>query len=158
MMVDPQPRFIHEPDPEHPGWMRWELSDPTRFNARLGRVIVRLDADGRVRMRSFPGREQSNISGRVHGGALLGLIDIALFATARMHGILEAGTAVTVDLSTQFIGAGAIDAPLDLVSEVLRETRRLVFLRGLAEQEGRVIAAYSGTIRKPASRPGSAPA
>lgn len=148
-MPDPHPAFIHEPDPDHPGWMRWELSDPTRFNALLGKIIVRKDEDGRVRMRSFPERAQSNLADKVHGGALLGLIDIALFATSRMHGIIEAGTSVTLDLSTQFIGAGAIGRPLDLVSEVLRETRRLVFIRGLAEQDGQVIASYSGTIRKP---------
>lgn len=148
-MLDPHPAFIHEPDPDHPGWMRWELSDPTRFNAVLGKIIVRKDADGKVRLRSFPARSQSNLAGKVHGGALLALMDVALFATSRMHGIIEAGTSVTLDLSSQFIGAAEIDQPLDLVSEVLRETRRLVFIRGLAEQDGNLIASYSGTIRKP---------
>jgi hypothetical protein len=40
--------------------------------------------------------------------------------------------------------------PCDAVTELLTETRRLVFLRGVVEQgEGNLIAAYSGTIRKP---------
>jgi acyl-coenzyme A thioesterase PaaI-like protein len=150
-MLDPHPAFIHEPDPENPGWMRWELSDPTRFNATLGKIIVRKDADGRVRMRCFPERSLSNLSNKVHGGALLALMDVALFATSRMHGIIEAGTSVTLDLSSQFIGAGEIGQPLDLVSEVLRETRRLVFIRGLVEQGDNLVASYSGTIRKPSS-------
>lgn len=141
--------FLHEPDPENPGWMTWGFHDQTRFTSLLGKMIVRLDPDGRVRMRGFPTREHSNLGDKVHGGALLGYIDVALFATSRTKGMIEPGSSVTVDLSTQFIGAAAIDRPLDFVSEVLRATRRLVFIRGLVEQGDDVIASYSGTIRKP---------
>ena len=141
--------FLHEPDPDNPGWMLWGFRDPTRFNALLGKMIVRVEDDGRVRMRAFPERRHSNLGDKVHGGALLGYIDVALFATTRSHGIIEAGTAVTLDLSTQFIGAADIGMPLDVVSEVLRTTRRLVFIRGLVEQGDAVIASFSGTIRKP---------
>jgi hypothetical protein len=35
------------------------------------------------------------------------------------------------------------------VAELLRETRRLLFLRGTVEQGDEMIAAYSATIRKP---------
>ena len=38
---------------------------------------------------------------------------------------------------------------LDAVTEVLRETGRLAFMRGVVEQDGALIAAYSATIRKP---------
>ena len=143
------PAFIHEPDPDNPGWRRWELSDPDRFNGLLGQFIVRMEDDGKVRVRTVPGRPQSNLRNAVHGGALLGFIDVALFAASRMRGIIEAGTAVTLDLSVQFVGRGRIGEPLDLVTEILRETGRLGFLRGLVEQEGETIAAFSGTIRKP---------
>ena len=148
-MTDPAAGFLHEPDPDNPGWMRWGFRDPTRFNSLLGEMIVRVEPDGRVRMRAFPERQHSNLGDKVHGGALLGYIDVALFATSRSHGLVEAGTAVTLDLSTQFIGAAEIGQPLDMVSEVLRTTRRLVFIRGLVEQGDSVIASYSGTIRKP---------
>ena len=151
MTADPGRGFLDEPDPEHPGWMLWGFRDPTRFNALLGKMIVRREDDGKVRMRAFPERRHSNLSDNVHGGALLGYIDVALFATARTHGIIEAGTAVTLDLSTQFIGAGVIDQPLDCVSEVLRVTRRLIFIRGLVEQGETIVASYSGTIRRPTS-------
>ena len=144
------PGFVHAPDPDNPGWLIWELSDPTRFNALLGRFRVRMEDGGKVRVRTFPEHQHSNLSNNVHGGALLGYIDVALFAAARMHGIIEAGTAVTLDLSVQFIGAGRVGEPLDLVLEILRETGRLIFMRGIVEQEGgAVIAAFSGTVRKP---------
>lgn len=147
--MDDPTGFLHEPDPDNPGWMRWGFRDPTRFSSLLGKMIVRVEPDGRVRMRAFPDRQHSNLGNKVHGGALLGYIDVALFAAARSHGIVEAGAAVTLDLSTQFIGAAEIDQPVDFVSEVLRTTRRLVFIRGLVEQDGTVVASYSGTIRKP---------
>src|SRR5205085_8610466 len=111
--------------------MLWGFRDPTRFNALLGKMIVRVEDDGRVRMRAFPGRAHSNLGDKVHGGALLAYIDVALFATSRSAGLIEAGSSVTLDLSTQFIGAADFDQPLDMVSEVLRSTRRLVFIRGL---------------------------
>ena len=150
-MTQLTPGFLHEPDPDHPGWMRWGFRDRTRFTGLLGRMIVRLEADGRVRMRAFPDRSHSNLGDAVHGGALLGYIDVSLFATSRAHGLVDAGVAVTLDLSTQFIGAAMPGEPLDFVGEILRTTRRFIFIRGLVEQRDAVIASYSGTIRKPSS-------
>jgi acyl-coenzyme A thioesterase PaaI-like protein len=52
----------------------------------------------------------------------------------------------------QFIGAAKPGEPCDAVTELLKETRRLVFLRGIVEQDANgIIAAFSGTIRKPTS-------
>ena len=78
----------------------------------------------------------------------MGFADVALFAAARMFGMIEAGSAVTLDMSFQFIGTGGPDTPLDAEVECLRETRRLIFMRGLVVQDGNRIAAFSGTIRK----------
>src|SRR3546814_16991066 len=62
------------------------------------------------------------------------LVDIALFAASHQFGSLNAGHSVTLDLSTQFVGAGRIGEPLDAVVELVRETGRLIFLRGLVVQ------------------------
>lgn len=145
--------FQSFPDPDNPGWFTWQLLDETRFNTFMFRkLIVRTDADGKARLRMFPERHHTNLKGVLHGGTVLSLIDVGLFACSRMLGIIEAGTAVTLDLSTQFIGGGLADRPCDAVTELLKETRRLVFLRGIVEQEGELIAAFSGTIRKPSAR------
>ena len=145
--------FQSFPDPDNPGWFTWQLLDETRFNTFMFRkLIVRTDADGKARLRMFPERHHTNLKGVLHGGTVLSLIDVGLFACSRMLGIIEAGTAVTLDLSTQFIGGGLADRPCDAVTELLKETRRLVFLRGVVEQEGELIAAFSGTIRKPSAR------
>jgi len=143
------PAFLSEPDPEHPGWLTWQMRDDTRYNSQiLGKMLVRAEGNGQARVRMFPEHRHSNMSGNLHGGTVLGFIDVALFGAARMFGIVDVGPAVTVDLSTQFIGAGRIDIPLDAEIELLRETGRLLFLRGLIVQEEVRIAAFSGTIRK----------
>ncbi|MFY7837959.1 MAG: PaaI family thioesterase [Novosphingobium sp.] len=149
--------FHYEPAGDHPGWFTWNLTDETRFNAQtMGRMLTRVEdgADGvrRARLRMFPERRHSNLLDAVHGGVTLALIDIALFATMRTLLSGDAAGSVTLDLSTQFIGAGRIGEPLDAVTEVLRETGRLVFLRGLVMQADDTIAAFNGTIRKPTKR------
>ena len=157
-MSEVKPGFQSFPDPDNPGWFTWQLNDPTRFNTWMfPKLLVRTDADGKARLRMFPEHHHTNLKGVLHGGTVLSLIDVGLFACSRMLGIIEAGTAVTLDLSTQFIGGGRGDRPCDAVTELLKETRRLVFLRGVIEQEGELIAAFSGTIRKPSAQRQSAP-
>ena len=152
-----QEHFVAEPLGD--GWFSWNLRDDTRFNTLLEPLSVRLEpptADGRpvARLRMVPQRQHSNLGNNVHGAVTLGLIDIALFACSHQFGVFNAGPAVTLDLSTQFVGAGRIDEPLDAVTELVRETGRLVFLRGLLVQgagDSHLVASFAGTIRKPSA-------
>ena len=143
-----EPLIRYEDDASEPGWHRWQFRDDTRFNAFLGPMHVRME-DEVARVRITPAREHTNMRDHVHGGALLGFMDVALFAAARGFGVLGAGGAVTLDLSAQFIGAGLAGEPLEARIELLRETGRMLFLRGLVVQEGRpTIASFTGTLRK----------
>ncbi len=140
--------FLFSEDPDHPGWHSWSLSDETRYNGFLGPLLVKREGD-HARVRMMPEHKHANLSGAVHGGTTLGFIDVALFGASRVFGLIEAGTAVTLDLSVQFIGAGKTGETMEANVELLRETRRLLFLRGLVTQGTEKIAAFSGTIRKP---------
>ena len=154
MSRTPIASFISVPSPDHPGWSTFGVDDPTLFNPQtMGDMLVRREGERTCRLRMFPIRRHSNVLGSVHGGVILALIDIGLFAVTRMLLEADAAGSVTLDLSTQFIGAGKLDRPLDTVAEVLRETRRLVFVRGTVEQDGELVAAYNGTIRKPGRQP-----
>lgn len=151
-MSDSSPFFSYADDPANSGWKLWQATDPTRFNSLLGQLSVRVDGDV-ARVRMTPERRHSNLRDHVHGGALLGFIDMAMFAACRGFGVLTAGAAVTLDLSTQFIGGGAIGRPIEAQVELLRETGRMLFVRGIVVQphEGapdEKIAAFSGTLRK----------
>lgn len=151
------PPFECAPDPEHPGWFRWRLTNPKRYNeAVLGRMLARVEGD-KARVRIFPVEHLTNNVGNVHGAATLGLIDIALFAAGKLLRDIDAGGAVTIGIDTQFIGAGDAGKPLDAVVEVLRETGRMVFLRGLvvqgeAPEDEKIVAAFSATTRKPSRK------
>lgn len=94
----------------------------------------------------------ANLGGMVHGGAILTFIDTAMFAGGRLSGIGDISYAVTLDLNAQFIAPAIPGKPLDATVELLRETRRLAFMRGTVEQEGVTAVAWSGCMRK-----GSAP-
>jgi acyl-coenzyme A thioesterase PaaI-like protein len=141
--------FDHGPDPENPGWRHWNLKDPTLFNgAVMGRLITRIDENGNARLRMFPERKHENLQGIVHGAVTLSLIDIALFTTMHTLGSGNAGPSVTLELSTQFVAPGQVDRPLDAVTEIIRETGSLVFIRGTVDQGDHRVAAFSGIVRK----------
>lgn len=144
----PSPPFVYEDDPDLPGWKRWQFRDSTRFNAFIEPLHVRVEGEV-ARVRMMPRHDHSNMRDAVHGGALLGFMDVALFAASRGFGSLNAGGAVTLDLSAQFIGMGVIGEPLEARIELLRETGRMLFLRGLVVQEGQpTIASFTATLRK----------
>ncbi len=56
--------------------------------------------------------------------------------------------AVTLGVSTQFIGGGKLDEPLDCVVEIVRETGRLMFLRGQMEQGEHIVLSFQATLSK----------
>jgi acyl-coenzyme A thioesterase PaaI-like protein len=153
---EPLPFLHFDAEVQDGGWLSWNLNDKTRFNSFIEPLSVRPEAplpDGRprARVRMHPKRKHSNLGDNVHGAVTLALIDVALFAASHQFGSLNAGFSVTLDLSTQFVGGGRIDEPLDAVVEQVRETGRLVFLRGMVVQgEGdqHIVASFSGTIRK----------
>jgi len=141
--------FEHGPDPENPGWRHWNLKDPTLFNgAVMGRLITRVDPDGKARLRMFPERRHENLQGVIHGAVTLSLIDISLFTTMHTIGTGNAGPSVTLELSTQFVSGGDPTRPLDSVTEIVRETGKLVFVRGMVVQDNDTVASFSGIVRK----------
>ena len=141
------PRIRHEPDPEHPGWWTWEIEEQDRFNATIGKLLVQPDGEGRARCRMFPGLGQSNLGNVAHGGAILTFIDMAMFAGGHLAGA-DIAYSVTLDLSAQFLSPARLGLPLDAEVELLRETKRLAFMRGLVVQGDETVASWSGTLRK----------
>jgi acyl-coenzyme A thioesterase PaaI-like protein len=146
------PLIRHEPDPDHPGWWTWDLpGDDTRYNATLGKLLVRGEGKGKARCRMFPDVAQSNLGNIVHGGAILTFIDMAMFAGGYLAGA-NLGPSVTLDISAQFLAGARLGVALDCTVELLRESQRMAVMRGLVEQDGERVAAWSGTLRKLARR------
>jgi acyl-coenzyme A thioesterase PaaI-like protein len=141
--------FRCEADPASPAWVRWSLDDKTRFNGQFGDFQTRRDGD-RAIVRMQPHAALGNMSGNVHGGAVMTFIDMAMFVGAEVLGV-KALRGVTVDLNVQFVGGGDLVRPIDTVIQITRETGRLLFIRGTVEQAGDMVASYIGILRKPSA-------
>src|SRR5688572_13610915 len=153
--MDVHPFIRHEPDPDFPGWWSWDIAGaprgPERFNATIGKLLVRADGPRFATCRMFPEERHSNLGNMVHGGAILTFIDMAFFAGGRLAGA-DVMRAVTLDCSVRFLSPGRIGVPLDAEVELLRETKRLAFFAGKVVQDGELVAAFTGALRK-SSRP-----
>lgn len=147
MAIDPA-LYSFGPHPDLPGWSLWRVNDAARFNTLLGDLAIHCAEDGRIHMRMQSGQHLSNLVDGLHGGALLSFIDVALFIGPMARGDEGALGGATIDLSTQFVAPADLVRPLDLILEVVRETGRMRFLRGIVEQGGDMIASFIGTVRK----------
>ena len=148
------PFFINEPLGD--GWISWNLRDESRFNGFIQPLKVRMEApteDGRprARVRMMTEHKHSNLGDNVHGAVILALMDVSLFGSMRALGSIDGAQSVTLDLTSQFVGGGRVGEHMDAVVELIRETGRLIFLRGLVvqgENDEHIVASFSGTVRK----------
>jgi uncharacterized protein (TIGR00369 family) len=130
------------------GWSTWGGgTDP--FETLLGPFCFRVD-DGRVRCAFQPRRDHLNGGDAIHGGALMSFADFSLFAIA--HNALRGVRAVTLTCNSEFLSAGEHKTVIEASGEVLRETRSLIFVRGLVTQASRPLLAFSGTLKKISAR------
>ncbi len=139
--------FTYDPDPENPGWKIWQMVVPGLYNDFLGKIIMRKDAD-QASARMLPQIQHSNPNGIMHGGAMLGFIDVSLFTAMQILCEHPPETAATIDLQTQFTGAVKLDQHIESHTLITKETGNLLFMRGTVEQAGQSVAAYTGLIKK----------
>jgi uncharacterized protein (TIGR00369 family) len=145
--MKPHPLVTIAPDPDNPGWYLWGLPDNGRFHETIGPLTVRPEGEGRATCRMRVEQRHLNLGGAMHGGAILTFVDMALYVAGHAAGA-ETASAVTLDCNVQFVAPAVAGAPLDAELEILRETGRLVFFRGLVVQAGETIASFSAALRK----------
>ena len=142
------PRYRYTDDPENPGWMIGPEPDSGRFMDVIGHIRACAEGPAVARLRVQPQERHRNVVGTVHGGFLMALIDQALFIGPAILGVPGMRGGLTIDCSCQFLRPVAFEKTIDLVVELLRETGRMAFIRGIVEQDGESAAAFSGTVRK----------
>ena len=126
------------------GWMTWGAgSDP--FETANGPFCFKIE-NGAAHCAFQPRREHLNGGGSIHGGALMTFADFALFSIA--YSTLGDVRAVTLTFSSEFLSAGSLEGMIEARGEVLRETRSIVFVRGLVTQVSRPLLSFSGTLKK----------
>jgi acyl-coenzyme A thioesterase 13 len=132
------------------GWLSWGAgADP--YETLLGPFCFRFEDGERVRCAFQPRREHLNGGGSIHGGALMSFADFAFFAIA--HKDLADAIAVTLTCNSEFLGPGDLNGMVEARGEVLRNTRSIVFVRGVVTQASRSLLAFSGTLKKVVHRP-----
>jgi len=136
---------------EFSGWYSWDSMPQGRFHDLLGSFYFRRQADGTVECRMGTDRRHSNGHGFLHGGFLMSFIDMAMFAFIAPQ--LEKGGAVTLSCATDFLTAGQVGKPIDATGEILKETGKMIFVRGLLRQDGANVCSFTGTMRKVVPRP-----
>ena len=130
------------------GWTTWSGgSDP--YETHIGPFYFRQE-DGLARCVFEPQRRHLNGGGAIHGGCPMSFADFSLFAIA--HNALRDTHAVTMTFNSEFIGAGALDGWVEARGEIIRDTRSVVFVRGIVTQAERPLLSFSGTLKKIARR------
>lgn len=131
------------------GWTTWSQGgDP--FETIIGPFYFKTEADGGVRCAFEPKPHHLNGGGSIHGGCLMSFADFSLFGIA--HNTLAGAHAVTLTFNSEFIGAGGLDGVVEAGGEVIRETRSVIFVRGIVTQAERPLLSFSGTLKKIARR------
>ena len=127
------------------GWTVWRRDPDGRFASMLGDFFFR-DGPRGVECRMETARKHSNGLGYLHGGFIMSFIDMAMFSFIFRQ--LENSAAVTLSCATDFLSAGIVGKPIEAHGEILKETGRMLFVRGLVTQDGVNLASFTGTMRK----------
>ena len=141
-------RLGYSPDPQNPGWFVRPHTASENFLDVYGEIRARAESETLSRMQIVPQDRHRNIIGTIHGGFLLAVIDHSLFVGPTVQGRAQAEGGSTIDVTAQFLAPVLPDKTIDILIETLRETHRMIFVRGTIEQGGTMSVAFSGTIKK----------
>ena len=131
---------------DNTGWYSWHRQPDGRFQSMLGELLFRPDGEDKIVCRMPTERKHSNGMGYLHGGFIMSFIDMAMFAIIFPQ--LEKSAAVTLSCATDFLTAGIVGEPIEASGEILKETGKMLFVRGLVTQNGANVASFTGTMRK----------
>jgi len=125
-------------------WAGWSLATGDPFNAHAGPFYHRFE-EGAVVCAMEVGPQHLNGGGAMHGGALATFADFTLFAIADMMGD-EA--AVTVSLSSDYVGAANPGDRIEGRGEVIRRTGSMIFIRGLLTRGSEPVMSFTGILKR----------
>jgi acyl-coenzyme A thioesterase 13 len=129
------------------GWLSWGAGGADPYESLIGPFCFKIDDDGSARCAFQPRADHRNAGGAVHGGVLMSFADFSLFSFA--YSALARGVrAVTLTCNCEFMGAANLDGWIEARGEVLRETKSVLFARGVVTQRDRAVLAFSGTLKK----------
>lgn len=141
-------RLVAITDGTWAGWYHWEPFDD--FEEHAGPFYCRPEGTG-ILCGFMPEAKNRNGGGNIHGGSLMTFADYALFMIA--GGMESSVHGVTVTMNCEFVGAAEAGRMLTARGEVVRAGFSMVFVRGMIDDAGRNVLAFSGTIKRIARQP-----
>ena len=119
------------------------LANASVYSRHIGPSYARKEADGATLVQPTLAH-MCNSGGALHGGYMMSFADSAV---TRAAGLTTGMAPTTVAFAAEFLSGGDLSAPLTTRVEVPRHGKSLAFLRGVLEQDGRKLLAYSATIK-----------
>jgi len=126
-------------------WKGWSASANDPFNETTGPFYVRAQEDGSVLCAMRVEQKHLNGGGMMHGGAFMTFADFCLFAFASGLGDDDS---VTLSFNCEFLKGVPQGATVYGTGEVIRRTRRMVFVRGLMRVDDAPVFSFSGVLTK----------
>lgn len=120
----------------------WTSTQPDAFSGIAGLLWSR--GSGAQATYGFiaEARHSNGHMGTVHGGMLMTFADIALGCA--VVAALGAPICVTAQLQVHFVGAARVGDFITCQPEIIRQTRQLLFLRGLINAGDKTVASTDG--------------
>jgi len=121
-----------------PGYTETKLIDP--FEIHLGPVYE--SGENGARRFVLPIDERHvNMRGVIHGGMLMTFADLALGQA--VWDATDRVPSVTINMQTQFLKPARVGDMIEVLPELIRKTRSLIFMRGDFKVNGKTIFSAS---------------
>ena len=133
----------------------WNSRAGEPYESKAGPFFHRELEDGSVIGAFLADASHVNGIGIVHGGCLLTLVDYTLFTVVKRA--IGDGEAVTVSLSSDFIGAGSAGDLIEAHAEIIKAGRSMVFARGMVRTAGKTLLSFAGAMKRVKTQPQSPP-
>lgn len=122
--------------------------EPERFFYQsVGPIYIRREEDT-ARCGFLVGEKHVNIAGICHGGMLFSVMDIQLGFDANLKTGVD-GFLATVNMTVDFMAAVKIGQWVEASSQVVRQTRSLVFVDGRMTADGETVLRANAVLKVP---------
>ncbi|CAA0091980.1 Uncharacterised protein [Zhongshania aliphaticivorans] len=145
-MLDVNP--VYFPDVESTEWMAMPMPPGDSFDARLDPFQLRKVANGKAEALFDTNTGCQNAQNGFHGGYLAVRAEQVIYLPLFVNRSVAFGRVVTIDLTLQYVAGGTIGLPLLAEVELIHETGRMGFTRGVLKQDDRVLTSFTATLRK----------
>ena len=115
------------------------------FEHHIGPLGYKKLEDGRYTCAFYAEKKHLNGGDFLHGGMLMGFADFCLFALA---GDTLQGPAVTLSFNADFTAAVGAGRLIECEGEVVRNTRSIVFVRGIIRSGDIPLLNFSGVVKR----------